>query len=621
MKVYIGFSVDMDRAYFDCNTDGKFIPKSHPDYKKIQAYKDNFIQYTNKLLTYFENNKYHKSVTWFVNEADFLISVFYNDILKRCSESGELGLHTHLNSKRFNAGSYNMSENGNDWEDVGIKNANKNISALLKYKNFIYKAGNHIRNDVLFDVLADNLFSIDTTQVINDGSWKCNECERRFISLEDKKCSCKSNEGITLFNDTNISLGSEPFLIKCKNGGVVLEIPEIRVGKVLKHVKECEENKKLCFVKLQIHHWQYVDLVPKFDELIKNIKELQYDVEFIDTRQMQFLFFDKKRKILDARIMKNIKEKIPNDTYYNSLKKCINNDFLELSTWLFNFYDKRSKIIELFAGIGQCSLFLHDLGFSNLTISDFDDKRCNFYKELDVYENITSLVSDFYDINLNNYDVCFFGNSINTSLCHKLDIQVEKYQHFIDQNKLLIIHFKYGSGLKEFNYLLDHLKRYSIIKQIGNYFALKKINNDVKVIPFSKQFKIYKTIGLSNNEDEIICDKEQEVIKIVFQKNIVPNAGIYCPIYYAFADLKEQLYKCKLSFDVKIEKEIFRLRSKIKIYTGEKWVILDNRLTEDYQALEIIDEFNFFKSSTYRIGFLNIESTSLYLKNIHLVIL
>ena len=187
MKVYIGFSVDMDRAYFDCNTDGKFIPKSHPDYKKIQAYKDNFIQYTNKLLTYFENNKYHKSVTWFVNEADFLISVFYNDILKRCSESGELGLHTHLNSKRFNAGSYNMSENGNDWEDVGIKNANKNISALLKYKNFIYKAGNHIRNDVLFDVLADNLFSIDTTQVINDGSWKCNECEKRFISLEDRK--------------------------------------------------------------------------------------------------------------------------------------------------------------------------------------------------------------------------------------------------------------------------------------------------------------------------------------------------------------------------------------------------------------------------------------------------
>ena len=41
-------------------------------------------------------------------------------------------------------------------------------------------------------------------------------------------------------------MGSEPFLIKCKNGGVVLEIPEIRVGKVLKHVKECEENKKLC---------------------------------------------------------------------------------------------------------------------------------------------------------------------------------------------------------------------------------------------------------------------------------------------------------------------------------------------------------------------------------------
>ncbi|MDA9873828.1 hypothetical protein N9C25_06345, partial [Saprospiraceae bacterium] len=83
----------------------------------------------------------------------------------------------------------------------------------------------------------------------------------------------------------------------------------------------------------------------------------------------------------------------------------------------------------------------------------------------------------------------------------------------------------------------------------------------------------------------------------------------------------EQLYKCKLSFDVKIEKKNFGLGSKLKIYTGEKWVTLDNLLTEEYQALEFIDEFNFFNKSTYRIGCLNTESTSLYLKNIYLTIL
>lgn len=329
---------------------------------------------------------------------------------------------------------------------------------------------------------------------------------------------------------------------------------------------------------------------------------------------MQKLFFEKKHKLLEEKIQKNIKEKIPNDTYYISLKQCIGKEFFELSLWLFNFYDKRSKMIELFAGIGQCSLFLHELGFNNLTISDFDDKWCNFYKEIDNYENITPLVCDFYDVNLNNYDICVLGNSINTSLCDRLDIQVEKYQHFIDKDKLLIIHSKYGSGLKEFNYLLEHLKNYSIIKQIGDYFAIKKINNDVEIIPFSKQFKLYKTIGCSNIEDKVICDKEQQVIELKFQENIGSSAGIYFPINYVYTDLTEQFYKCKLTFDVKIDK--INNESKIKIYTGEKWVILDNQLTENYQTIEFRDDFNFFKTSTYRFGFVNIENNSLYFKNI-----
>ena len=200
------------------------------------------------------------------------------------------------------------------------------------------------------------------------------------------------------------------------------------------------------------------------------------------------------------------------------------------------------------------------------------------------------------------------------SLCDRLDIQVGKYQHFIDQDKLLIIHSKYGSGIKEFNYLLEHLKNYSIIKQIGDYFVIKKINNDVEIIPFSKQFKLYKTIAFTNIKDKVICDKEQQIIEINFQENIASSAGIYFPINYVYTDLIEQLYKCKLTFDVKTER--VNNESKIKIYTGEKWVILDNQLTEDYQTIEFEDVFNFFKASTYRIGFVNMENNSLYLKNI-----
>ena len=42
------------------------------------AHRDNFIHYTNKLLDYFETNNYNKSVTWFVNEADYTLSLYYN---------------------------------------------------------------------------------------------------------------------------------------------------------------------------------------------------------------------------------------------------------------------------------------------------------------------------------------------------------------------------------------------------------------------------------------------------------------------------------------------------------------------------------------------------------------
>ena len=250
MKVYIGFSVDMDRAYNNCNNNGQFISKTHPEYKKNLELKENFIYYTNKLLDYFKKNNYNQSVTWFVNEATYKISSFHKDILKRCSDSGELGLHTHFNCKIFNADPYTMSKNRNDWENNGIKDANRNINTFLNYNNFIFKSGNHIRNNELFDVLSDNSFSIDTTCAIDDGFWICNICNKSSISRERRKVNMPTqcgnvcpkpepNDGITVFNDTNILLGSEPFFIKCNNNGIILEIPEIRCPNVIEHVKKC----------------------------------------------------------------------------------------------------------------------------------------------------------------------------------------------------------------------------------------------------------------------------------------------------------------------------------------------------------------------------------------------
>ena len=593
-KVYIGFAVDMDRAYSDYNSHGQLIPKTHTDYNKIQNHKNNFVTYTTKLLDYFKEKKYSKSVTWFVNEAAYNISEHFKTILTRCSKEGELGLHTHLNDKfRFNGEPHTMSNNKNDWEKEGIINANSRINNFLNYKNYIYKAGNHIRSELLFDVLADNLFSIDTTMDINNKNFE---------------------NGKLFYDDTNISLGDEPFFFKCKNGGIILEIPEIRAGKALEHINMCNKKDNLCFINLQIHHWQYDQLIPVFDKLINEIKRLDYQAEFVDLRTMQKIFFKKKLLLLEYKIQRQIRASISDDIYYMSLKKCISSDFLELSIWLFNNYDKRNKIIELFAGIGQCSLYLHNIGFTALTICDFDEKRCLFHKNINTNNYITPLVRDFYDVDLNMYDICFFGNSINSSLCDRLDIQVRKYQDFINKNKTLIIHEKYGSGIKEFKYLLNNLTNYTIIKQIGSYYILKKQNISKQMTPFSHQFKTYNTIAFANIEHSIINDQYNDIIKLEFADDIMKNAGIFFPVYNISNNLQEIIHKCKLVFDIKIETP--NKNSKIKIYTGIKWIPIDTELTDNFQTIELIDDFNFFKPSTYRIGFSDIENNIVYLKNI-----
>ena len=131
MKIYIGFSVDMDRAYSNFNNHGNLISKYNEHYAKYNYYKDNFIENTYKLLKYFKNKNYNKSVTWFVNESDYNITILHKKIFEKCIKSGEIGLHTHLNSHKFNAQSYNMSNNRNDWEKMGIILPNKRISEKL----------------------------------------------------------------------------------------------------------------------------------------------------------------------------------------------------------------------------------------------------------------------------------------------------------------------------------------------------------------------------------------------------------------------------------------------------------------------------------------------------------
>ena len=70
-----------------------------------------------------------------------------------------------------------------------------------------------------------------------------------------------------------------------------------------------------------------------------------------------------------------------------------------------------------------------------------------------------------------------------------------------------------------------------------------------------------------------------------------------------------------LSFEAKANNYI-SIGKNLKIYTGNKWIILDNELKNYYQNYSVKEEFNFKTKSKYRIGLQNAENDiSISLKN------
>jgi len=598
--VYIGFAIDMDRAYSDYNTHGNLIPESHPDYIKYNLAKQNFISETNRLIEYFNNNNNFHAATWFVNEPSYNITLYFRDILdKIIYYGGEIGLHTHLNDTRFNGGVNFISNNQADWFQHGIVEPSNRLCAVTNEMPYIFKSGNHMRNEQLFNELTLNNYSIDSTYVINDTN---------------------SNDNIVLYDDTDIKFGTAPFFINTVNG-VILEIPEIRpsVENCMNHIKQCILNDSPCFLRFQIHHWQYDDLIPVFDDTINAIKKI-YNVKFASLYDMQRIYFKQIYNVCTDTILKNIKLYLSNDDYYRSLKNPIGDDLFDVAVYLFNHVKKNSKVLELFSGIGQCTYFLEKIGFSNTTILDFDKTRVNWLKKyLDT--GIQSVEADFFTYDIDSYDVVFCSNSINSCLCQNIDVQIEKYNKYleqslpsVEQNKILILNKKYGSyDPTTFNKILDGLNHFNKI-YIGEYIVLQKVE---KVIEnFSKFFMDYKTINFNNIKHNVMIFNNKKIIQLNMETDINPSAGVFFPVAYKYPGIKKN--KCTLSFSARCNSDI---NGKFKVYTGSKWIVIDKNISTEFQQYEITDDFDFVTSSTYRIGFNTVNNTTVFITDIDIVTL
>jgi len=270
-KVYMGFAVDMDRAYDTNARDGRPIRLDHPQYKDRLEHKRIFTEGMEKLFKYFKSINAEKSVTWFVNEASFNTTTKFPEIIKKCIDTGgEIGLHTHFNSAMFKSSTYTMPENPAIWEKEGIIKPKKRLEKFLNIfsnnqkKIKVFKAGNHIRNKEMFNKLVENDFEIDTTCV-------CNHKEVR--NIDGKK--------LVLFNDENISM--EPFEFITDNGSI-FEIPECSGGRK----KLALSGKKEIYCRLQVHPWEaFQNHLNEFSRIIYYLKKHEIEIEFMNCEDMK----------------------------------------------------------------------------------------------------------------------------------------------------------------------------------------------------------------------------------------------------------------------------------------------------------------------------------------------
>jgi len=290
-KIYIGFAVDMDRAY-DCNTrDGQKIRDDHPKLKERQYHKMIFETGMEKLFQYFKSINAEKGVTWFVNEASFLTTQKFPEILKKCiNTGGEIGLHTHFNSALFKSSRFTMKENSVFWETEGIIEPKKRLETFLKKHSDhqktvnVFKAGNHIRNSAMFDKIVEHGFTIDTT------------CLIKYIEIRKEHEQYK-----LLFNDSNIK--GNPFLFKTKHGDL-FEIPELGSihPKVIK--KYIDKNINPLFIRIQLHPWQAIEadinvnrelntkttLLKVIDTCIEYLKTYNLPIEYVNCNEMREIY-------------------------------------------------------------------------------------------------------------------------------------------------------------------------------------------------------------------------------------------------------------------------------------------------------------------------------------------
>jgi len=158
----------------------------------------------------------------------------------------------------------------------------------------------------------------------------------------------------------------------------------------------------------------------------------------------------------------------------------------------------------------------------------------------------------------------------------------------------------------EINALQYYHPKQSIEKSIKNYIL------DDKLLGKELIMKTYKPEFF-----EIHTNKNEINIKIKYQENELNNKKINsCGIHFLLAEsVMNDDDEYTLSFEVKANNSI-SYDTKLRIYTGNEWILLNDILTNKYKLCKTKTQFKIHTKSKYRIGFQNCQNMDITIKNV-----
>ena len=313
-----------------------------------------------------------------------------------------------------------------------------------------------------------------------------------------------------------------------------------------------------------------------------NIDLFKYDNSFKQRFGFESLFYQNEKFIELLKILKSLKYNIIIKCHPSDILKIVNNEifFMNNETPLYSKYINKIK---------KYSIFIDNL-YSN-EIYKYTDYGIIFSATTISYYNY---LYNFPVLGISTKNVKYDWFIYQSTLLSDIFFGEKHYLEDIENNLKEILNNFFNYDKNKFKYYSNHPfygNAYNNMLDINTNIIIETINKKQKFIEESYLCNIFNKCYDTKNIQYII-----NVTEIIMKIQNKPTTSYGISI---FNNLKKGRYK--LTFDAKIneyqDKKYF-----MKIYTGNKWIILDKELDENFNNFEIIADFNFFKTSLWRIS-------------------